>query len=431
LEFDKLLRSALQSIANIKLSETQWLQATLPVKHGGFGLPATEIVANAAFTANALEGKEYILRRLPMQVQRIIDPMNGENIESRFTQAFTSFLDHTKNAFLTTEDDNPDEQTEEKWNDTLNMHLENLTLQYFLTNVVSKYAKKGIKEQLDHNTRALEHGIFLSVAKQHTGDFLLACPKTPSTTFQPVDFIFAVRARRGCDLPNLPARCSCKRKPYLNKKGTHLLSCAKGGSLIHRHDALMREVKALALSAGVQASSCNKDVVFRNGVANDNRMGDLLLPQCGENQKNLIVDFTITYPCSKSKLAATRNNPSSSIKDATKRKNEKYKESAAACDTDFMPMALECYGALSVELIHIIRLLSEKRADLANSNKSVVAQYWYKRISCTLQKGNSRAIAKKLLDIAQVNHADGNDECYDPIIDQEYANNDTSMAIRS
>ncbi len=110
----------------------------------------------------------------------------------------------------------------------------------------------------------------------------------------------------------------------------------------------------------------------------------------------------------------------------------KYAESAAASDIDFMPMALECYGALSQELIHIIRLLSEKRADLANSNKSVVAQYWYKRISCTLQKGNSRAFYKKLLDIAQVvNHADGYDECYDPIIDQEYANNDTSMAIRS
>ena len=92
-----------------------------------------------------------------------------------------------------------------------------------------------------------------------------------------------------------------------------------------------------------------------------------------------------------------------------------------------MPMALECYGALSEELVHLIRLLSEKRANLANSNKSVVAQYWYKRISCTLQKGNSRAFSKKLLDIAQVNHACGNDECYDPIIDHEYANNDTGI----
>ena len=276
----------------------------------------------------------------------------------------------------------------------------------------------------------MELGIFLSVSKKHTGDFLLACPKTPTISFQPADFILAVRLRLGCNIPNLPTRCSCAKKYLLNSKGTHLLSCAKGGSLIHRHDALMREIMSLAISARVQASTCNKDIVLQNG-ASDNRRGDLFLPQCGTNGKNVIIDFTITYPCSSSKLRATRANPSSSIREATRRKNEKYAESAAASDIDFMPMALECYGALSVELIHIIRLLSEKRADIANSNKSVVAQYWYKRISCTLQKGNSRAFHKKLLDIAQVNHADGYDECYDPIIDQEYANNDTSMAIRS
>ena len=95
-----------------------------------------------------------------------------------------------------------------------------------------------------------------------------------------------------------------------------------------------------------------------------------------------------------------------------------------------MPMALECYGALSTELIHIIRLLSEKRADIANSNKSVVAQYWYKRISCTLHKGNSKAIHRRILDIAQTNHTGGRDECYDEIIDQEFANIDTAMPTR-
>ena len=88
-------------------------------------------------------------------------------------------------------------------------------------------------------------------------------------------------------------------------------------------------------------------------------------------------------------------------------------------------MALECYGALSREFIQVINMLCEKRAKSIGSNKSVVMQYWFKRISCTLQKGNSRAIIKRVMEITKDN-ADGPDECYDPYIDHEYGNIDTA-----
>ena len=59
-----------------------------------------------------------------------------------------------------------------------------------------------------------------------------------------------------------------------------------------------------------------------------------------------------------------------------------------------------------------------------------MTQYWYKRISCTLYKGNVRAICKKILDITQSTSSCGRDECYDPVIDREFANNhDTAIAI--
>jgi hypothetical protein len=213
----------------------------------------------------------------------------------------------------------------------------------------------------------------------------------------------------------------------LTKQGAHLLHCAKGGSLIHRHNAIQQEVKALATSAGVQASSCNKDVVLLNQVG-DSRYGDLLLPQCGDDGKNLLLDFTITHPICPTYLRETRRDPSSSLRRASMIKNTKYMESAVANDITFMPMALECHGALSKEFTHVIRMLCEKRAEIANGNKSVITQYWYKRLSCTLHKGNSRAICKRILDITQSTTTGGRDECYDPIIDQEFVNNDTAIA---
>jgi len=36
--FDRHLRSALSRLTNTSLSDTQWLQASLPIKHGGLGI---------------------------------------------------------------------------------------------------------------------------------------------------------------------------------------------------------------------------------------------------------------------------------------------------------------------------------------------------------------------------------------------------------
>ncbi len=143
----------------------------------------------------------------------------------------------------------------------------------------------------------------------------------------------------------------------------------------------------------------------------------------------MLLDVTICNPICESYLSHTRNDPHSAIRRAVNTKNNKYFQRAEACDINFMPMALECYGALSNEFVKVIQMLCQKRAELVGSDHSVVTQYWYKRISCTLHKGNVRAICKRVLDITQSTSSGGRDECYDPVIDREFANNDTATAI--
>lgn len=422
--FDALLKRAFESVINMPVNDTQWKQIMIPIKHGGCGLPSMRDVALAAFTANALENREYVLRRLPEQVVPIIDPHEEGDSDSRFTREFESCLRNAKAIYLEQGEDRDGETREEQWEHEYGKHLEGLSLQYFFTNIMTRQGKNEIKETLNDPSTRRENAIFLSVAKQHTGDFLLTCPKTPAVTFQPQDFIMALRIRLGCELNNIPTRCTCTKKPFLEPKGIHLLHCAKGGSLIHRHDAVQQEVKALAISAGVQASSCCKDVVVLNQAGGDMRRGDLMLPQCGKNNMNLLLDFTFTHPASKSSRAATINDPSSSIRRANMRKNNKYKERAEANDIDFMPMALECYGALSKEFVNVMQMLCQKRSEITGCNKSVLMQYWYRRISCTVHKGNSRAISKRCMEITQED-AGASDECYDCAIDHEFGNTDT------
>ena len=94
-----------------------------------------------------------------------------------------------------------------------------------------------------------------------------------------------------------------------------------------------------------------------------------------------------------------------------------------------MPMALDCYGALSKQILSVINQLCEKRAKYTDTNKSIIMNYWYRRLSCTLHKGNSRAISKRILDITHLS-SDLRDEYRDNIIDREYNNIDTMVSFR-
>jgi len=166
-------------------------------------------------------------------------------------------------------------------------------------------------------------------------------------------------------------------------------------------------------------------VVVLNEAGSDNRRADIMLPQCGENGRNLLLDITIKNPAAESLIDHTIRDQDSAIRTANKQKNDKYQERALANDIQFMPMALECYGALSKEFVSVMHMLCEKRADIVGRDKSGIMNYWYKRISCTLHKGNAKAIAKRILEVNR-EVAGCRDESNDPMVDVEYDNNDTA-----
>ena len=51
--FDGLQRSLIESICNIQLSDTSWLQASLPINSGGLGIMSAAMLAPSAYLASA------------------------------------------------------------------------------------------------------------------------------------------------------------------------------------------------------------------------------------------------------------------------------------------------------------------------------------------------------------------------------------------
>ena len=73
--FDGLLRSLLSSILNINLDHDGfWLQATLPVHAGGFGVRRAVQLAPSAFLASAAGCTSLIHEILPPCVHACVDP---------------------------------------------------------------------------------------------------------------------------------------------------------------------------------------------------------------------------------------------------------------------------------------------------------------------------------------------------------------------
>src|SRR6218665_571869 len=52
--YDQRLRKGLEDILNINLTDTQWIQSTLPIAMGGLGIRRVSSLAIAAFLASAV-----------------------------------------------------------------------------------------------------------------------------------------------------------------------------------------------------------------------------------------------------------------------------------------------------------------------------------------------------------------------------------------
>ena len=71
--YDDVVRSALEGLLNIELTEQAWVQASLPVGFGGLGIWSTVMLASSAFLASAARVLDLIPVLLPAIFQHATD----------------------------------------------------------------------------------------------------------------------------------------------------------------------------------------------------------------------------------------------------------------------------------------------------------------------------------------------------------------------
>ena len=76
--FDGLLRSLLESICNIRLTEESWIQASLPINQGGLGIRSVTMLAPSAYLASAAGTSSLTSTLLPTSFLSVTCPHQDE-----------------------------------------------------------------------------------------------------------------------------------------------------------------------------------------------------------------------------------------------------------------------------------------------------------------------------------------------------------------
>ena len=87
-KFDDLLRTGLENITNLSISDIQWIQASLPVSTGGLGVRRVASLALPAFMA--LAAATYTLQSHLLRNSHHSPDLHRENLLSTWLTTFSS-----------------------------------------------------------------------------------------------------------------------------------------------------------------------------------------------------------------------------------------------------------------------------------------------------------------------------------------------------
>ncbi|NJL55677.1 hypothetical protein HC928_11090 [bacterium] len=187
--FDNLLRSALGCITNCDLTDTQWLQASLPIRDGGLGVRRVTTLALPAFLASAA-GTLSLQASILSSLQGLPDEAHERCLSSWQDSGFPSPVA-------------PLDKRQACWD---------------------RPGIDCVKNQVETSkTDAYSHAQFLAATADHSGDWLLALPITQCGLKLDNEAVrTAVALRLGLDL-GAPHSCRCGT--LVDANGQHAFVC--------------------------------------------------------------------------------------------------------------------------------------------------------------------------------------------------------------
>jgi len=351
-EYDAMIRSTLQSVLNVALSDEAWEQATLPVANGGLGIRRATDITLPAFLSSVAGSQALVSLLLPQHLQDV----SGTN-EASFKAALTQWQNQTGVAPVMS----PFATAQKYWDAPLVMVQEK--------RVMSAATDQAGKARL------------IAAAAPHSGAFLHARPCAAlGTRLDGTSLRIVVALRLGAPVC-LPHVCICGAA--VDSTGRHGLSCRKSAGRLSRHSAVNDLIKRALMSAEVPSR-----LEPRSLTQHDDRRPDGLSLTPWSGGKCLAWDFTCPDTLAVSHLNAAVTGPGVVATEAERQTRIKY-----ACLTHayhFVPVAVETLGALGEEASDFVHELGRRIATVTGEKRST--EFLLQRLSVAIQRGNASSV---------------------------------------
>lgn len=344
--FDNTLKQGLSAILNVDLSETQWRQASLPVRHGGLGIRSVRMLAPSAFLASAASTHDLQQSILPAAVRDLDDVSIPE------AEAAWSCLSGS---------DKPDPESAHKqrsWDIPVARQCE--------TAIWSKASTEVDKARL------------LAASSPHSGDWLSAPPiASVGLRLSDEEIRVAVAHRLGCKACE-PHDCACG-KP-VDARGLHGLACRRSGPRQQRHNHL-NDIIWRALKRGqIHAVKEPVGLVRDDGKRPD---GTTILPWA--RGKPMAWDVTVPDTFADSHVTNSAREAGAAAEHAATNKTNKY--SCLTSTHIFYPVVIETAGTWHQQAIELVKEIGRRVTSVTGDERETC--YLFQQMSIALLRGNA------------------------------------------
>ena len=348
--FDGLLRSLLESICNIRLTEESWIQASLPINQGGLGIRSVTMLAPSAYLASAAGTSSLTSTLLPTSFLSVTCPHQDE--AHRLWKSSSGSSDPPTGRSMS---------IQKAWDRP----------------VVGAFASSLISGADSINKARL-----LATQQKESGAWLSAPPVSALGLRMDNDSIrIAVGLRLGTALC-LPHDCS-QCGASVDETGVHALSCRRSQGRLPHHSSLNDIVKRALIAVKVPCTLEPRGLCRGDGKRPD---GISIIPW--SHGRCLVWDVTCHDTFAKSNLQLASDGAGLVADQAASNKRRLYSE---LCQShSFVPIAVESAGSFGQDAMSFFHELARRTRSETKDPLSYLKLC--QKISVCIQRFNSISI---------------------------------------
>jgi hypothetical protein len=344
---DNCLHSTLSAITNVNITDDQWKQASLPIKHGGLGVRSIPPLAPSAFLAST-SSTRHLQTQLLNRCTWDLPDLHFDSVLADWCTQHHPVLPPTGALAA----------KQRSWDKP---------------SVDATFASLFAAQTDDYHRARL-----IAASAPHSGDWLNALPLSSCGLRLEDDAIrIAVGLRLGANLCE-PHECICGTK--VTARGNHGLSCRRSSGRTLRHNYINDIVYHALVKAGLPSSKEPSGLSRSDGKRPD---GITNVPWQGG--KTAVWDVTVSDTLADSYLSSTSVTAAAAAESAASRKETKY--ATLSTTRIFIPIALESLGPIGSKATSFLKELG-RRLSVSTDNPMETA-YLFQRVSVAVQRFNA------------------------------------------